>query len=94
MSDDHGFIANELRMTCADAIELMTDYLDNAMSRGDLADFETHLTQCEGCRVYLDQLRKTITVTAETRDATVAIIPANFDELATLFARHASDPDI
>ena len=93
MTDDQGFIANELRMTCADAIELMTDYLDDALSGNDLADFETHLTQCEGCRVYLDQLRRTITITAETRDVTVAIIPANFDELATLFARHGSDLD-
>ena len=94
MTDDQGFIANELRMTCADAIELMTDFLDNALSRRDLADFRTHLTQCEGCRVYLDQLRTTVTITGQTRDVTVAIIPSNFDELATLFARHGSHDDI
>jgi predicted anti-sigma-YlaC factor YlaD len=90
MTDSPRFVDNPLRITCADAIELMTDFLDNALARRDLADFETHLTQCEGCRVYLDQLRHTITLTAESRDSTVEVTPANFDELAARFARHSS----
>lgn len=91
MTDDPTFVANDLRITCADAIELMTDFLDDALDRGDLDAFEVHLTQCEGCRVYLDQLRRTITLTAETRDRAVEISPPNFDELAAAFARHAQE---
>lgn len=86
MADSPRFVDNQLRIACADAIELMTDFLDDALSQRDLADFQTHLTQCEGCSAYLDQLRRTITLTAESRDAAVEVAPANFDELASLLA--------
>ena len=92
MTDDPRFVDDELRITCADAIELMTDFLDDALSRRDLENFQVHLTQCEGCRVYLDQLRRTITLTAETRDSAVQISPSNFDELAAAFARRSPGP--
>lgn len=88
MTDNPEFVENPLRITCADAIELMTHFLDDALSSKDLADFQIHLTQCEGCRVYLDQLRRTITLTTVTRDATVQIAPANFEELVEVFSRH------
>lgn len=87
MSEDWGFVDNELRITCADAVELVTDFLDDELSRGDLANFEAHLSLCEGCRVYLDQLRRTITITAASRDRTVELTPANFDQLLDRFAR-------
>ena len=87
MAEDWGFVANELRITCADAIEVMTDFLDDALSRDDLANFEAHLTLCEGCRVYLDQLRRTITITTESRDRTVELTPPSFDQLLDLFVR-------
>jgi predicted anti-sigma-YlaC factor YlaD len=86
MAEDRGFVDNELRITCADAVELATDFLDDALSRDDLANFEAHLTLCEGCRVYLDQMRRTITITTESRDRTVELTPANFDQLLDRFA--------
>ena len=88
MTDNPEFVENPLQISCADAIELMTDFLDDALSSKDLADFQTHLTQCEGCRVYLDQLRQTITLTAVTRDDSVQISPPNFEELVAVFSRH------
>jgi hypothetical protein len=91
---DQGFVDNELRITCADAIELMTDFLDDALSRRDLENFEEHLVRCEGCRVFLDQLRRTITLTAETRDITVRMSPADFDQLAAAIRRQARDPGV
>ena len=90
MTDNPGFVENPLRITCADAIELVTDFLDDALSRRDLADFETHLTQCEGCRVYVDQIRGTITLASATRDITVQLSPTNFDDLAAEFSRHTN----
>src|SRR5918996_5589496 len=77
MAEDRGFVDNELRITCADAIELVTDFLDDALSRDDLANFEAHLSLCEGCRAYLDQVRRTITITTQSRDQTVELTPAN-----------------
>ena len=91
MAEDWGFIDNELRITCADAIELVTDFLDDALSLDDLADFEAHLNLCEGCRAYLDQMRRTITITTQSRDHTVELTPANFDHLLDLFTRPLTD---
>lgn len=91
--DDQGFISNELRISCADAIELMTDFLDDALSRQDLENFEEHLVRCEGCRVFLDQLRRTITLAAESRDTTVQLSPAGFDQLVAAISRQTGDSD-
>lgn len=49
-------------MTCRELVELVTDYLDDAMSPQERARFEEHLDMCEGCREHLDQVRTTLTV--------------------------------
>jgi anti-sigma factor RsiW len=46
-------------MKCRDVVELMTDYLDGALSPADRARFEDHISGCDGCRAYLEQLRAT-----------------------------------
>lgn len=92
MTDDYEFISNELRITCADAIELVTDYLDSALSASDLAEFETHLGLCEGCQVFVDQIRKTITLTSQSRETTVKLEPANMDELLAALDEQATRP--
>jgi anti-sigma factor RsiW len=46
-------------MTCRQVVELMTDYLDGALSAGDRARFEEHIAGCDGCTAYLAQLRTT-----------------------------------
>ena len=46
-------------MKCRDVVELMTDYLEGAMSAADRARFEDHISGCDGCRAYLEQLRAT-----------------------------------
>jgi anti-sigma factor RsiW len=44
-------------MRCRDVVELMTAYLDGALSAADRARFEKHISGCDGCRAYLAQLR-------------------------------------
>ena len=44
-------------MTCREVVELMTGYLDGALSFADRARFEKHISGCDGCRAYLAQLR-------------------------------------
>lgn len=44
-------------MTCREVVELMTDYLDGALSASDRAKFDQHMQGCDGCRAYLAQLR-------------------------------------
>ena len=48
---------------CREFVEVVTDYLDGAMSASDRARFERHLEQCDGCDRYLAQIRRTIELT-------------------------------
>lgn len=49
-----------LEPSCRDLVELVTDYLDGALTERDRAGFEEHLAHCRDCRVHLDQMRQTI----------------------------------
>jgi anti-sigma factor RsiW len=46
-------------LACRELVEIVADYLDNALPPRDRADFEAHLEECEPCNAYLDQLRQT-----------------------------------
>jgi hypothetical protein len=43
-------------MTCAEFVELATEYLDGALDPETAWRFATHPDECPGCAVYLDQL--------------------------------------
>ena len=47
-------------IACQELVELLTDYLEGALAPDEVAAVDRHLALCEGCRVYLDQLRLTI----------------------------------
>lgn len=91
MSADDAFIANDLRIACADAVALVTDYLETAVVATDLARFEQHTSLCEACRVYVDQIRRTIWITRAARQESIEIRPTNFDALMDEFRRHSHD---
>ncbi|WP_436792867.1 zf-HC2 domain-containing protein [Actinospongicola halichondriae] len=93
MPEDQFFIDNELRLSCADAVELVTDHLDDALNERDRREFLAHLESCEGCRVYLDQITQTVRITSKSR-ADVTAQPENFAELlAEVERRGAPDDD-
>jgi anti-sigma factor RsiW len=46
-------------LTCAELVELVTHYLDGALSRRERARFERHIATCEACTAYVDQIRLT-----------------------------------
>jgi anti-sigma factor RsiW len=46
-------------LTCAEVVELITDYLEGALAPDMSARVSEHLAACEGCTVYLDQMRAT-----------------------------------
>jgi anti-sigma factor RsiW len=50
-------------IACREAVELVTSYLEDTMSRGERKRFERHLEHCDGCAAYLDQVRETIRAT-------------------------------
>jgi predicted anti-sigma-YlaC factor YlaD len=47
-------------LSCREVVELVTDYLEGALGADDVAAFEQHLELCDGCRLYVDQMRITI----------------------------------
>jgi anti-sigma factor RsiW len=47
-------------MTCRELTELITDYLEERLSPADRIRFEQHLSVCQACVTYLDQMRVTI----------------------------------
>lgn len=55
-------------LTCAQVVELVTSYLEDALAPADVERFEEHLVFCDGCAQYLEQMRAAITVTGRLRD--------------------------
>ncbi len=51
-------------LPCQTFVELVTDYLERAMTADERARMTRHLELCEGCRAYLAQMRTTIELTA------------------------------
>ena len=47
-------------LVCQQAVELVTDYLEGALSRRDRRRLEAHLRACPNCTNYLEQIRMTI----------------------------------
>ena len=46
-------------IACIDLVELVTDYLEGALGDEPRETFEAHLRTCDGCRVYVEQMRET-----------------------------------
>lgn len=50
-------------LVCRQAVELVTDYLDGALSRRERRRLETHLRACPNCAAYLEQIKMTVRLT-------------------------------
>jgi anti-sigma factor RsiW len=72
-------------LACRDAVELVTDYLEGALSRADRARFEAHLADCPHCTAYLEQIRMTIALAGRVEAETLQ--PEVQDELVALYRR-------
>ena len=47
-------------MTCQEFVELVTDLIEGQLAEAARVEADSHLTECEGCATYLDQIRETI----------------------------------
>ena len=47
-------------LTCAEVVELVTEYLEGGLSAPERERFEEHLGVCDWCVTYLEQMRQTI----------------------------------
>ena len=69
-------------LNCNELVELVTDYLDGALDKETEHSVDDHLTGCDGCTTYVEQISRTITtlgsspaeaeLTDEARDALLA----------------------
>jgi anti-sigma factor RsiW len=50
-------------LTCREVIDLLTDYVEDALAVDERRRVEAHLASCDGCTTYLEQVRETIRLT-------------------------------
>ncbi|MER7246468.1 zf-HC2 domain-containing protein [Kribbella sp. NPDC000426] len=65
-------------MTCEELVELVTAFLDGELDPETEQRFVEHLAVCDGCEIYVEQMRRTIaevgqvepeSLSSETRDS-------------------------
>jgi anti-sigma factor RsiW len=47
-------------LSCQELVELVTDYLEDALPAEDRQRFDSHIAACDGCRRYLAQIEVTL----------------------------------
>ena len=52
-------------LACQELVELVSDYLEGALSDADRARFEAHIAGCDGCTTYVRQMRDTLALMGE-----------------------------
>jgi anti-sigma factor RsiW len=57
---------------CQEIVELVTDYLDGALDPDMTAEVEAHLELCDGCDIYVEQMRATIRALGKVPVATLS----------------------
>jgi predicted anti-sigma-YlaC factor YlaD len=76
-------------IVCEQAVELVTDYLEGALSRRERRRFERHLRSCPNCANYLQQSRITIKLTGAIEPD--ELTPEAKQDLTELYRRWRSD---
>jgi anti-sigma factor RsiW len=70
-------------MSCQELVELLTEYLEDAMPKRRRLSLESHLMKCVNCTNYFEQFQATIALTGQLREEDVE--PAAMDELLVAF---------
>jgi anti-sigma factor RsiW len=78
-------------LVCQEMVELITDYLEGALTRSQRKRFEAHLAGCEHCTEYLRQMRVTIRLTGRLRAEDLT--PAMREELTELYRSWRAEGD-
>jgi anti-sigma factor RsiW len=73
----------DTEMTCKELVELVTDYLEGTLPEDIRMQMEDHLSRCDGCTSYLEQMRQTISLTGRVREE--SLTSQQRDDLLRLF---------
>ena len=78
-------------LVCQQVVELVTDYLEGALSAEDRQRFDRHLAGCPHCTEYLAQMRETIRLAGHV--APEDLTPAMRTDLTDLYRRWRAEED-
>ncbi len=70
-------------LSCQELVELVTDYLEDALTADTRARFEHHIDECPSCGTYLDQMRFSIALTGRLAEGDLS--PERRDALLDAF---------
>ena len=70
-------------LSCRQLVELVTDYLEGALTPAERARFDAHVAECEGCEIHLEQLRRTVALVGALAEQHIE--PAVRDRLLQAF---------
>ena len=76
-------MAPEGDLSCREVVEFVTEYLEGTLSSRDRARFEDHLSGCDGCGNYLEQMRTVLRLTGTLPED--AVSPEARDRLLEAF---------
>jgi anti-sigma factor RsiW len=54
-------------------VEIVTDYLEGALSPEERVRFEQHLALCDGCTYYVEQMRETIRLSGKVTEDQIPV---------------------
>ena len=74
---------SENELSCQQVVELVTDYLENALLPGMRKRLEEHVAECPGCENYIEQMQLTIDILHQI--ARAPVFPATQQDLLQLF---------
>lgn len=79
-------------LACQAVVELITEYLDDALPADERMRLDEHLADCDGCTVVLDQFRATVSLTGRLAEDDVDRLDAGTrEELLGVFRRWSAD---
>jgi anti-sigma factor RsiW len=78
-------------LACQQVVEMVTDYLEGALSRAQRRRLEAHLAGCEHCSEYLNQIRATIRLTGRLQSEDLT--PEMREELTDVYRRWRAEED-
>lgn len=78
-------LRREPPLVCRQMVELITDYLEGALTRSQRRRFEAHIAGCEHCSEYLRQMHTTIRLSGRLRAEDLT--PEMSEEFAAIYRR-------
>lgn len=74
---------NNDELNCQEVVELVTDYLEQALLPEMQAKFEKHVAECPGCDTYIGQVQQTIMMLRNLAEQ--SMFPETKQELLEIF---------